>query len=335
MMQSLWNIRFAGLGLALVAIMLMTFSQFAEAKRLGGGKSFGYQKQVAPKSFNNQKDNKSSQTTPAGQNGTAAGTAGAGAAAAGTAAKSGASKWLGPLAGLAAGGLLAAMIFGDGFENLQILDILIFALIAFLLFKLFMSRKRAQQAQEPAYQGYQQRAPDNVAQREMPQESPAPQVRQTHKDQPAYNPNEGGSIFGADLGESPTQNAQPVSQAPEWFDADGFIDGSKSHFLALQSAWDQVDLSALESYCTPELYKALEAELEGVQAGENHTKVEDLQSEIAAMSVENDYFYVSVRYSGFMDEDGQGAHAFTEIWHIRRLAEGEGNWALAGIQQNH
>ena len=322
------------LATVLLAFLVMSVSFPAEAKRLGGGKSFGYQKQVAPKNFNNQKDNKSSQTTPAGQNAGAA----AGTAAAGTAAKSGASKWLGPLAGLAAGGLLAAMLFGDGFENLQILDILIFALIAFLLFKLFMGRKRAQQAQEPAYQGYQspqQQAPENSMQREMPQQEAQSQARQANLQQPSYDPNAGGSIFGADLGESPTQNAQPVSETPDWFDEAGFIEGSKSHFIALQSAWDKADLAALESYCTPDLYQAIQAELNGVQAGENNTQVEELQAEIAAMSVENNYFYVSVRYSGFIDEDGTGAHAFTEIWHIRRFAEGEGNWALAGIQQNH
>jgi predicted lipid-binding transport protein (Tim44 family) len=43
------------------------------------------------------------------------------------AAASGASRWLGPLAGLAAGGLLASMFMGDGFQGMQIMDFLIMA----------------------------------------------------------------------------------------------------------------------------------------------------------------------------------------------------------------
>ena len=104
----------------------------AEARRMGGGKSFGAapmhksqpaQRQQAPQQ---QATPRNQQTNPA--------------------ATSGASRWLGPLAGIAAGGLLAAMLFGDGFQGLQLFDILIFGLLAFVLFKLF-SRRTAQAMQ--------------------------------------------------------------------------------------------------------------------------------------------------------------------------------------------
>lgn len=333
------------IGVFLIGMLFMTFSQFAEAKRFGGGKSFGYQKQVAPKSFNTSKTKKQDSST--GQTGNQAGTA-AGAGAAGTAAKSGASKWLGPLAGIAAGGLLAAMIFGDGFEGMQILDILIFALIAFLLFKLFMGKKR--QSQQSAYEGYQ--APQSNSQhydREetlMQRQSQAPQEPVSYAapaaanaSQPAYDSNAGGSIFGADLGEpvgqAPSEQAQTVDKAPEWFDAEGFVEGAKNHFVQIQAAWDRVDMDKLAEYCTEELMQALTIELEGVQPGQNLTHVDELQAEIAQMAIEDDYFIVSVRYSGFIDEDAEGVHAFSEVWHIRRLAVGEGSWQVAGIQQSH
>jgi hypothetical protein len=63
------------------------------------------------------------------------------------AAASGASRWLGPLAGLAAGGLLASMFMGDGFQGMQIMDFLIMALIAFLVFRFIAARRRQQQPQ--------------------------------------------------------------------------------------------------------------------------------------------------------------------------------------------
>ncbi|BBP44895.1 hypothetical protein THMIRHAS_02680 [Thiosulfatimonas sediminis] len=305
--------------------LLFAFSQVAEAKRMGGGGSFGYNKQVAPKSFSqksNTTDSKSSSTAPA---------AGAGAAAAGsTAAKSGASKWLGPLAGLAVGGLLAAMLFGDGFEGIQIMDILLFALIAFILFKLFM-RKKQQAQPQPAYETYQRE------QYEPQQASPQPQAVsvQQRETSAAYDPNATGSIIGSGLsGEAPSEMAQTVTQTPDWFNEDGFKQAATEHFIALQKAWDNVDLAALQDYCAPALYQALAADLQGVAVGDNQTRVDAVSAEIVDKVIEDNYFIVSVRYSGFIEEDAnEGAHAFSEIWHIRRLQEGEGNWQVAGIQQ--
>ncbi|MBN2647858.1 MAG: TIM44-like domain-containing protein [Thiotrichales bacterium] len=307
--------------------LLFAFSQVAEAKRLGSGGSSGYNKQVAPKSFN-QKSTTDSKATNAAPS---AAPAGAAAAAGTTAAKSGASKWLGPLAGLAVGGLLAAMIFGDAFEGLQIMDFLLFALIAFGLFMFFKRKKRQNQEAQSAYAGYP---------REMPNTStptqPAPvQMRETQAAHVPYNPNAGGSIIGSGLsGSAPSSAAQSVTLDPDWFNEAGFLQGAKEHFIALQKAWDDADLGALRDYCTAELFQELAQQLEGVQAGENQTRVDALQVEIADKVIEDNYFIVSVRYSGFIEENAdEGAHAFSEIWHIRRLQQGEGNWALAGIQQ--
>jgi len=296
---------------------LLSVSNAAEAKRFGMGKSFGYNKQVAPKQYSTPK---------------AAPTKQASAGAAGRPA-SGASKWLGPLAGLAAGGLLAAMLFGDGFDGIQFFDILMFALIAFVLFKLFARKKQghAQPQHQSAYD-------DNSSHRQSDTASQQQAFRQTHESAPQSAASSSGSIIGADLedgmGQGVSQNAQYLSEIPAWFDEEGFVDGAKSHFMALQKAWDDVDLSEIESYCTPDLYTALQGELSNVKPGDNHTVVDTLDAEIAAMAVDGEYFIVSIRFSGFIQEDAvKGAHAFNEIWHIRRLANDEGNWQVAGIQQ--
>ena len=306
---------------------LMAVTQVAEAKRFGMGKSFGYNKQVAPKQYN---------TAPKAAPKTAPSKAGAAGRPA-----SGASKWLGPLAGLAAGGLLAAMLFGDGFEGLQFFDILLFALVAFVLFKLF-----ARKAQSHSQQ-YQSAYSDNGTQ---------PDINQHKRQQDAFNHQQNayrqtnemsamnttssntGSIIGADLedglGQGTSDNAQFLNEIPAWFDEQGFIEGAKSHFVTLQKAWDNVDLSEIESYCAPELFSELQQELRGVQAGDNQTVVDTLDAEIAAMAVDGEFFVVSVRFTGFIQEDAvKGAHAFNEVWHIRRLASDEGNWQVAGIQQ--
>ena len=117
----------------LVAVLLALFTiLFAlgdvEAKnRLGAGKSTGMQKDSVPKEA----------PKPPAQNTVAP----AGAPATPAAAPSGMSRWLGPLAGLAAGGLLASMFMGGGFSGLKMMDILLFAGLAFgafMLFRMFM-----------------------------------------------------------------------------------------------------------------------------------------------------------------------------------------------------
>lgn len=335
-MGSLFNIKSHFILLFVAFFGFMAIAQTAEAKRFGGGKSFGYQKQVAPKSFNKQQDKK--QTPPAGQQAGAAGAAGT--AAAGTAARSGASKWLGPLAGLAAGGLLAAMIFGDGFDGIQLFDILLFALIAFILFKVFtsMARKNAayQQANDYSANPRSEYENQNAYQRTSQQPAETSSVQHKAAAQP-YNPDQQGSIFGADLdngmGQGASQQAEYYDEVPTWFNAEQFVEGAKQHFVSLQKAWDKVDLQEIESYCTSELFKALQAELAGANPGDNHTVVDELDAELATMALDGDYLVVSVRFTGFIQEDAVGAHAFNEIWHIRRLANDEGNWLVAGIQQ--
>ena len=297
-----------------LSMMTFTFSatmQVAEAKRFGGGGSFGYSKQVAPKKYNSTKPSSKTDAASAKNNTTAAG-----------AKTSGASRFLGPLAGIAAGGLLAAMLFGDGFDGIQLLDILLIALAAFLLFS-FLKKRRATMMQ-PAYS----RDTSQASYGDQPHQSPV-QMRDSHA--PVYEPYASGSIIGSGLSEQ----AEPTTQKPEWFDEASFIDAAKGHFKAVQKAWDALDTRELADYCTPELMVALQSEMNSFQAGENHTEVEELNAEVADMVIDGEFFVVSVRFSGFIKEEREGvAHAFNELWHIRRLAVGEGNWQIAGIQQN-
>ena len=315
LMQKSWVALFA------IFFGLFSVAQVAEAKRFGGGSSFGYSKSTPNKNYNT-----APKAAPAAK---PAAPAAAGAAA-GTAAKSGASKWLGPLAGLAVGGLLAAMIFGDGFEGIQIMDILIFGLIAFLLYKLFVARKRSQNPQA----AYERSHAEQEAQTRYEPETVQQRQAQAQPEHQAYDPNAGGSIFGSALGEAPSDQAVQVSEVPEWFNAEQFVEGAKSHFVSLQKAWDAVDVSEVQAYCTPELFAEIQKEMQGMQPGDNVTVVDTLDAEIADMAIDGEHFVVSIRFSGFIQESvDESAHAFNEVWHIRRDASDQGNWLVAGIQQ--
>ena len=115
--------------LALVLSVGLTMPE-AEAKRLGGGKSTGIQREATP----------SAPSAPPARTADAP-TANAGAMAAQTPKKN---SWLGPVAGLAAGLGLAALAshlgFGEEFGNMLMIGLLVMA--ALVAFRLLM-RKRA------------------------------------------------------------------------------------------------------------------------------------------------------------------------------------------------
>ena len=136
------------LSIALALCLGLTFSLDADAKRFGGGKSWG----AKPKHSQMQKQ----QAQPA-----------AGQTTGKQPATGGAKPGIGGmLMGMAAGGLLASMFMGGAFEGLQIMDILIFGLIAFVIFKLIASRRRqmpqAATAGGPAMQREAHNANQNI-----------------------------------------------------------------------------------------------------------------------------------------------------------------------------
>jgi len=112
--------------------------QEAEAKRLGGGGSFGMKRSIAP----SQPAATPKPATPAQQAAPAAGATGAAAAQAGK------RSWLGPVAGLAAGLGLAALAshLGFGEEMASFLLVLLLAGGAFFLFRMLT---RSRQPQSP------------------------------------------------------------------------------------------------------------------------------------------------------------------------------------------
>lgn len=300
----------------LLTMMSLGF-QVAEAKRFGGGKSYGFSKKMfstpkKSKSSNTSQSNakQSTPTAPANNK------------------SSGMSRFLGPLAGLAAGGLLASMFFGEGFEGLQIMDILLFGLIGLAIW-MFFKRRRASSGTAHAYSGgpFQQTSPNVPPAQSQSGNNTSQQYFTSSSNE--KNSATDGIVIGSGLSE----NANVMLVAPDWFDEASFIEGAKGHFKAVQKAWDEADVSELKSYCSDEFFAAMQAEMIDLKAGDNHTEVLELDAETSTMATEGDYFIVSVRFSGLIKEDSDSAQEFTEIWHIRRLTKGEGNWQIAGIQQ--
>ncbi|AGA88570.1 MULTISPECIES: Tim44 domain-containing protein [Pseudomonadaceae] len=265
----------------------LTFALDAHAKRFGGGKSFGsapsHQTRQAPQQTQ-AAPNQAGRQTPA--------------------AASGASRWLGPLAGLAAGGLLASMFMGDGFEGIQFMDILIFGVIAFLLFRFLAARRRQQQ---PAMAGH---AP---MQREMPQ-------------QPAT------SIFG---GSAAPVAAAPVINAPAWFNEQSFVAAAREHFLSLQQHWDANEMDKISEFVTPQLLGFLKQERAEIGDAYQSTYIDDLQIQLDGVDDDAEKTTATLTFSGVSKTSrfDQG-EPFSESWRMER-AQGENQpWLVAGIRQN-
>lgn len=193
----------------------------AEAKRLGGGKSFG---------------SKMFQQKPAKRNSTAAPSK---AQQQNTAQKQAMAKkggMMGMLGALMIGGLLGALFFGGAFENINFMDILLIGGIAFLIYKLLASRRRAQPATANG-------APmDNYGQNE-----------QMHFRQQAEE-------FGSGSNEE-QENILETGKIPRGFDGKSFLNGAENVYHLLQKAWDNKELGDLREFCTDNVFGELQDQI--------------------------------------------------------------------------
>ena len=274
------------LSIAMALCIGLTMSLDANAKRFGGGKSFG----SAP-------SHQTRQAAPAA----------AAPAAAGAAAKAGgASRWLGPLAGLAAGGLLASMFMGGGFQGMQFFDILIMAVIAFLIFR-FIAARRRKQADMMAPAGH------------------APMQREAFDAKPA------GSIFGG----SAAPAARPVINAPAWFNEQNFLEAARNHFQSLQQHWDANEMDKIAEFVTPQMLDFLKRERADLGDGFQSTYIDNLTVQLDGLDDRADKTIATLTFSGLSKSSrfDQG-EAFSESWNMERQQGDNQPWLVAGIRQN-
>lgn len=262
----------------------------AEAKRLGGGKSFGKQRQ----SLNQQ-------AAPRPASPPAAAPAAAGG-----------SKWAGPLAGLAAGGLLAALFMGGAFEGINMMDILMLAvLIGVVFFVIRMMRKpRTETSTRPMqFSGMSANTHGNVN---------APPFAATAE-------------TSAAAGEPSTSGAN----IPADFKVEPFIRNAKISFIRLQAAHDAGDINDIREYTTPEMLAEISMQIS--EHGKNPQKTEVMYIDANLLDVETteDMAIASVRFNGQLrDAPDAEPESFDEIWHVQKdLKDPDSVWLLAGIQQ--
>jgi predicted lipid-binding transport protein (Tim44 family) len=318
-MRTLW--------IALIAVFAATTIGIAdaEAKRMANGKSVGKQ---APSGVMQRDATPSSPAgaSPAGPAATpsapAAPSAAAAARPAAPAAATGAKRWLGPLAGLAAGLGLAALAshLGFGDELASFMMIALLAVAAIVVVRLIMSRRAASQ-QRPAFAGATPYAYTGLGQEaSVPNYQPVP-ASAASREQPM-------DVVRA--------AAQPVVSAavPEGFDAEGFVRNAKVYFVRLQAAFDAGDTADLREFTSPEMFAELKLEIDERNGAPNQTDVITLEARLLGVETGSSEHLASVRFSGTLREQPDASpEAFDEVWNFERPAAGTGGWVLAGIQQ--
>lgn len=310
-----------------VASALAVAPSVSDAKRFGGGSSSGMQRSLPsapPRTPAAPQQAAPQQAAPA--------PAAAGAAPAAAAAKR---NWMGPIAGLAAGLGIAALMshlgLGEAFGNFLMLALLVLA--ALFAVRLFMRRGNANAAGAQRERLAAAGAPP-VAPRWDPPAAPVatpPSARSSHD----------GAVLSADgstrLAAMPGSTTASVvsSTLPSDFDTEGFSRLAKMIFIRMQAAHDSGDLNDLRSFTTPEMFAVAKLDLQERGGKEQTTDVIKVDAEVLDLAREGERQVVSVRFHGQIREE---AHApvenFDEIWHLTRFGDNP-SWSIAGIQQRH
>ncbi len=305
------TVRILTLAIALVATVAFTLPD-AEARRLGGGKSFGRQS-----SGTMQRD---AARPPAQQQAAPAPTRPGAAPGQATG-----SRWLAPIAGLAAGLGLAALAsyLGFGEEMATVMLLALLAIVVFALVRRFAGRRPA--GPRPAYQGgYSQ---SQLGQEATVRYSPLSQGGDAAT---AYAPRHGAPGTGAAAAESQGTGGLRI---PEGFDVEGFERNAKVQFVRLQAVFDAADLNDLREFTTPEAYAELALQIRERGSAANRTDVVTLDAKLFGIETTANEHVASVRFSGMIREEVDGeAKPFDEVWNLVKPVAG-GGWVLAGIQQ--
>lgn len=273
---------------ALVSISFIV--EDAEARRLSGGRNLGMQRsapaqqKAAPAQQQQQQQQQAAPATPAQQ-------------------PAGASKWLGPLAGLALGAGLAALFLNNGWAGLLAGLLLIGLIVAAVAFAA-RALMRGRLAREPLQYAGAGAGPQHTL----------------------------GTLPG---GAGASSVAATLERWPAGFDAAEFVRHARLNFVRLQEAYDRKDLSMMRDFLAPAIYREIEADIRAAGGADERTEVLTLEAAVLDVAEEAGSWIVSVRFSGMLRE-GAGTEAvpFSETWHLEKPLHGRSGWVVAGIQQS-
>jgi predicted lipid-binding transport protein (Tim44 family) len=297
------------IALLVVASSMSIAVSEAQAKRLGGGGSFGKQSSGVSRSApsQSQSPNAANAAKPA-----------APAAAPQAVPPKPASPWRGilggALLGLGLGALLSHFGLGGAMASMigTILMVALLALAVMFIYRMFR-RKTEGDSPRPAFAGgYSGGNTPEIGSRIEP---------------------------GAQPHALQAESAVSGGVAAPWgvpadFDAPAFLRNAKTYYIRLQSAWDSGNVNDIREFTTPEMFAELRMQLQERGDSPNHTDVVSIDAELLGVEKLGDDYLASVKFTGMIKEsEHEAAQPFAEVWNLSKPASGQGGWVLAGIQQ--
>ncbi len=288
-----------------VLLFMFTIAEFAEARRMGGGRSFGkkqsysdsYKKPTAP-----DKPSQGQQQQPGGAPGAPAKPSRFGGLG-------------GMMGGLLMGGLLGSMLFGGGAGGFGILEMLLVGGGLFLLFKLLRSRRAATAAAGAGI------GPSTRSYASMGAEPSRAAGGWSNLATPPPSPGHAAPAAGPRL--------------PEGFDAEEFLQGAKAMYTRLQASWDKRDLEDIRGFAAPEVFEEL-ARQAAEDPGPGQTVILTLEARVLEVETEAGETTATVLYDALLREDSRNK-APEQVREVWRFSRGESTpnpqWKLSGIQQ--
>lgn len=237
----------------------------------------------------------------------------------------GASRWLGPLAGLAAGVGLGWLFANGGMGTMggmfgMLIAGLAVVVIGTMLIRLWM-RPRATETEgdygDDSAMQYAGLGNETVA---APPPSQLP----------------GNDVPWSGYGERASTATPSAIQAatPAGFDVVGFLKQAKINFIRLQDANDRKDYEALRDVTTDALYDSLAADLRSRGNAMQYTDVVTLDATLLEVLTESGSHRASVKFSGqICEQAGAAPSPFAEVWHLSKPITGSQGWLIAGIEQ--
>lgn len=302
----------------LVTFAILVFSlglvvESAEARRLGGSRSFGMNRSTTTMDRNVTPPRQADAPQNPARNAAAP-------AAAQAQPRSGMSRWMGPIAGLAAGLGIAALLshfgLGEGMANFLMIALLAMAAL-FIIRRLLGSRSTplSTQRAQPATAG--------VSIRQEPMHFDTQKVGAGETAQAASSASH--SAFPAHSG----------NNIPTDFDVEGFLRQAKLNFVRLQAANDRGDMADIRQFSTPEVAAEIQLQFQERENAAQQTDIVQLNADLLEVTTEDSQHIASVRFYGQLRETANATPApFSEVWHLVKPVTGLSGWQVAGIQQD-
>jgi predicted lipid-binding transport protein (Tim44 family) len=218
------------------------------------------------------------------------------------------SRFLGPLAGLAAGLGIAALLshFGLGGAAANFLMIALLVIAAVFVVRWLMRKRTPDAGMQYAGAAPGSAAPANF--------TPA-------------------QFEGSTVGAGATAANATAGSIPAGFDVEGFLRQAKLNFVRLQAANDRGDMDDIREFTSPEMFAEIKMQYQERSGKAQETDVMQLNAELLEVVSEDNRHIASVHFSGQLREDGAAPQAFAEVWHLVKPTDGSRGWNIAGIQQ--